>query len=67
MRFGKQTVYCINCGKKQYTNQLSKTHVLSLMCSSACRADYDLKYARCVMGKNEEESSGIVEEIRRLQ
>lgn len=47
---GKQYFHCPNCGEKQYSNHLSNTHVKSLMCSDECRKEWELKYARMILG-----------------
>lgn len=55
MNLGKQYYYCINCGIKQYTGNLSMSHVKSMLCSDKCREEYELKYARCILRKDAEE------------
>jgi hypothetical protein len=53
MIFGKQTRYCPNCGRKLYDSNLEMTRVQSMMCSRECREEWELKYARSILGKNE--------------
>lgn len=50
--FGKQEYYCANCGGKQCDTKLSCNHVKSMLCSDECRAEYELKYARMILGKD---------------
>ncbi len=52
MTFGKQHSFCPNCGRHKYDTLLTMAHVLSMMCSDACREEWELKYARCILGKD---------------
>lgn len=54
MLFGKQHRYCPNCGKHLYDNMLSM-HVSSMLCSKECRKEWELKYARAILGKSANE------------
>lgn len=49
---GKQYFHCPNCGGKQYGGQLNNNHVKSLMCSYQCLNEWELKYARMILGKS---------------
>lgn len=53
MKWGKQHHYCLNCGKHQYDDRLSMTHVLSLMCSPECLHEWNTKYARKILGRDD--------------
>jgi uncharacterized protein (UPF0212 family) len=53
MIFAPQTHYCPNCGEKQKSAAISMNHVQSMMCSNACREEWELKYARMILGKEE--------------
>jgi NADH pyrophosphatase NudC (nudix superfamily) len=52
MTFGKQCRFCPNCGQGMYDTALSMNHVQSMMCSDECRKEWELKYARMVLGKD---------------
>lgn len=54
MKWGKQTRYCPNCGKKHYDTLVSTNHVLSQCCDSVCRDEWEIKYTRMIMGKDGE-------------
>lgn len=54
MMFGKQYHYCPNCGSRLYDDSLSMKHVMSMMCSDACRDQWRVKYTRCILGKSDE-------------
>jgi hypothetical protein len=53
MAGGKQYRHCPNCGKLLYDAGLTMGHVKSLMCSNGCREEWELKYARMILGKDE--------------
>ena len=50
---GKQIRYCPNCGAKHYDQRLEMKHVLSMCCDEECRKEWNLKYARMIVGKDE--------------
>jgi hypothetical protein len=58
MLFGKQYRYCPNCGKRLYDSLISM-HAQSMLCSKECREEWELKYARAVLGKSAEPDTGI--------
>jgi hypothetical protein len=49
MRWGKQHRYCPNCGRHRYDDKISVSHVKSMCCGPACRAEWEMKYARMVL------------------
>lgn len=53
MRFGKQTRYCPNCGRKYYDEKLSTNKVLSMCCIEKCLEEWQIKNTRMIMGKDE--------------
>jgi hypothetical protein len=53
--FGEQHRFCPNCGKALYDTRLTMDHVKSMMCGDACREDWEMKYARMILGKSAEE------------
>ena len=55
MIWGKQNRYCPNCGKQLYDDRVGMNHVLSLMCGIACIKDWQTKYARKILGKDDEQ------------
>lgn len=54
MKFGKQFRYCPNCGTRHYDDKVSVDHVKSMCCDNTCREEWELKYARMVLGKDAE-------------
>lgn len=50
--FGKQHRYCPNCGKRLYDTNTGLNAVMPLMCSKECREEYQLKYARSILGQD---------------
>jgi len=54
--FGKQTRFCPNCGKQLYDSKVEVNHVQSMMCSKQCMAEWEIKYARCILGKDGNEN-----------
>lgn len=56
MKFGKQTHYCPNCGKKLYDNSIVMERVQVLQCSAACREAWEIKYTKHILGKDEEDA-----------
>lgn len=54
MNWGNQYRYCPNCGKEHYDTRLTTNHVLSMCCDHECREQWQMKYARMIMGKNAE-------------
>jgi predicted nucleic acid-binding Zn ribbon protein len=51
MRFGKQHRHCPNCGRAIYDDCITLDRVLPLMCNDDCRQEWQLKYARMILGK----------------
>ncbi len=51
---GKQYRHCPNCGAKLYDANLNMNHVKSLMCSTDCMKDWELKYARMILRQDGE-------------
>lgn len=51
--FSPQTRYCPNCGKQTKDTSLSMHYVLSMMCSERCRQEWEMKYARMILNKEE--------------
>lgn len=54
MFWGKQRRYCPNCGKEHYDTKISTDHVKSMCCDEKCRSEWELKYARMILGHDEE-------------
>ena len=50
--FGKQHRYCPNCGAHHYDDKVSDTNVKYMCCNAACRAEWEMKYARMVLRKD---------------
>jgi len=53
--FGKQYRFCPNCGKSIYDTGVTTSHVLSMMCSTECRAEWNTKYAAMILGIDAEQ------------
>ena len=54
MIFSPQERFCPNCGERLFDAALNNNHVKSLMCSNVCREEWELKYARMILGKESE-------------
>lgn len=54
MFWGKQRRYCPNCGKEHYDTKINMDHVKSMCCDKKCRDEWELKYARMILGHDEE-------------
>jgi hypothetical protein len=52
MIFGKQIRHCPNCGQKLYDSNVQMVNVQSLMCGKECRDEWEMKYARSILGKD---------------
>lgn len=52
MLFSQQLRHCPNCGEMMKDAKLTMNNVRSLMCSVECLHDWELKYARMIMGKD---------------
>jgi hypothetical protein len=63
MRLGKQHRHCPNCGKAMHDDCLHLNRVLPLMCNDECRREWELKYARMILGK----SAGIESPDREVE
>jgi hypothetical protein len=55
MRFGKLSIHCANCGKlidyySAWRSGLGEVKV----CGKECHDEFDLNYARSILGKDEE-------------
>jgi len=57
--WGKQNRYCPNCGKHHYDSKISVSHVKSMCCDEKCRTEWEYKYARMVLGKDEAETKNV--------
>lgn len=53
MLFGRQFRYCPNCGKQLYDAVIEMNHVQSMMCSKQCREEWEMKYTRSILGKDD--------------
>lgn len=51
MTFSHQPYFCANCGAPKMDAVINMTHVMSMLCSEACRREWSIKYARMVLGK----------------
>jgi hypothetical protein len=64
MRFGNQHRYCPNCGRAMYDDCITMDRVQPLMCSHDCRQEWELKFARTILGRSAEiESPEAQEEL----
>lgn len=52
MILGKQYHYCANCGAKLYDATLSMKHPSLCDNEYRCLREYEMKYARMILGKN---------------
>ena len=51
MQFGRQYHWCPNCGKEMYDTKLS-SQTTATTCSLDCIREWELKYARFILGKD---------------
>jgi len=50
--FGKQYYFCPNCGDCFYDTKVTSQYVSPLLCSDECRKEWEIKYARSILGKD---------------
>jgi hypothetical protein len=56
MKYGKQVWFCPNCGAKYYNASACATSTRSQVasCYLACLKEWETKYARWILGKDQE-------------
>jgi hypothetical protein len=54
VRLGNQHRYCPNCGKPLYDDCITMNRVALLMCDDDCRQEWELKFARTILGRSAE-------------
>ena len=52
MRFGNQIRYCPNCGRKHFDNKVTYKNPISLCCDNKCISEWEKKYTRSILGKD---------------